>query len=134
MAVFGDQGVPLMVMMCTPPFPVLFTYLDPPPPRKVLRSVLEDLSHKLGDSFTGVTGNKALSSALVRTWEEMTGAQSEVKIAMRIYKLLEVDPPPGIPGKVRKIAGADRELLLKWYEGFIKDTSGEGDFLIPSAM
>jgi predicted GNAT family acetyltransferase len=125
MGLVEENGVPILVMICTPPYPVLFTYREIPPPRDVLLSVLKDLREKLGEDFTGITGNKILSAELVRIWKELTNQLAEVKIAMRIYKLDQVIPPKEVPGKMRPMVKSDRELLLNWYANFIRDTSGE---------
>ena len=125
MGLLEENGTPFLVMMCTPPYPVLFTYQEIPPSRDVLSYVLKDLSEKLGEDFTGITGNKILSAELVRIWKDMTGQLADTKIAMRIFKLDQVNPVRDVPGNIRPVIEEDKELLLMWYANFLRDTSGE---------
>jgi len=125
MGLVEEDGSPFLVMMCTPPFPVLFTYMEIPPSRQILSYVLADLSEKLGEDFTGISANKTLSAKLVSVWEENTGEQADIKMAMRIYKLDHVIPVENVSGNIRSIIDDDRELLLDWYTNFHLDGLGE---------
>ena len=51
MELVEEEGVPILVMMCTPPFPVLFTYREAAPSHQVLTHVLVDLQDELGEDF-----------------------------------------------------------------------------------
>ena len=125
MGLVEEEGTPILVMMCTPPFPVLFTYNEIPPKREVLSSVMTDLNEKLGEDFTGITGNKTLSAELVRVWEDISGERAEIKMAMRIYKLDQVKPVENVPGTIRSVVDDDKELLTEWYANFHRDGLGE---------
>lgn len=125
MGLVEDEGNPILVMMCTPPFPVLFSYKKTPPNRQVLSTVLTDLNKKLSDDFTGITGNKSLAAELVKIWEDDTRVRAEIKMAMRIYKLDQVKLTENVPGKMRQVANHDKELLLNWYANFHRDGLGE---------
>ena len=114
-----------LVIMCTPPHPVLFTYQETSPPRAILRNVLIDLSETLGENFTGITANKILAFEIYKTWEELTGKKAKPIMAMRIYKLEQVKPVKGIPGRMRSINRGDEQMLLKWYSNFLSDISDD---------
>lgn len=125
MGLVEDEGIPILVMMCTPPYPVLFTYKETAPSRPVLTDVLIDLNEELGEDFTGITGNTSLSAEIIREWKEITGRQAEIKTAMRIYKLEQVQPIENVPGLMRSIAKDDNLLLQDWYAKFHKEALGE---------
>ena len=121
MGLVEDKGIPILVMMCTPPYPVLFTYKEKAPSRPVLSDVLIDLKEELGEDFTGITGNKSLSAEIIQVWKNITGGQAEIKFAMRIYKLEQVKPVDNVPGLMRSITIDDKLLLQNWYAGFHRE-------------
>lgn len=107
--------------LCTPPYPVLISYQDPAPDRAVLQALLKDLQSSLGANFCGLSGNKEIISPLIDLWQEISGKEACLEMAMRIYKLETVQPVSGVPGKARLLDQNDRELLLDWYAGFHRD-------------
>jgi predicted GNAT family acetyltransferase len=125
LAVFQDSGQVQAVSLCTPPWPVLVSYENPPPGKRILKAMLAHMREKLGDDFTGLTGNKAFISRLVSLWEEDSEKKALIKMANRIYKLEEVQPVSGVPGRMRPVEDSDRELLEDWYAGFQRDAIHE---------
>jgi RimJ/RimL family protein N-acetyltransferase len=125
LALVDDGGNPCLVALCTPPFPVLFSYREVPPSREILTIVLEDLGEKLSDDFRGITGNKSLVTEMVGIWQDLTGVLAKLKMAMRIYKLEQVIPVTGVSGKMRPMTRSDEELVLEWYANFHRDGLGE---------
>jgi hypothetical protein len=151
MAIYQGDGEIQAAALCTPPWPVLVSYVDPPPGSKILKSILADMEKTLQDDFTGLTGNREFVSSLVSQWEEETGKEALlkmamriyklekvlpvrgvpgktrwVKVAMRIYKLEKVLPVRGVPGKTRWVKDKDKNLVEEWYLGFSRET-GEGE-------
>lgn len=126
MAIYQGDGEIQAAALCTPPWPVLVSYVDPPPGSKILKSILADMEKTLQDDFTGLTGNKEFVSSLVSQWEEETGKEALLKMAMRIYKLEKVLPVRGVPGKTRWVKDKDKNLVEEWYLGFSRET-GEGE-------
>ena len=123
-----EEGDIRLAVICTPPYPVLFTYQAAPPPSKILEAGLVDLAEKLGEDFTGITGNKTLAGEIVRIWQEKFGGEANLKMALRIYRLDQVNPVPDVPGRIRSAESSDEELLLDWYANFHRDgLSGEPD-------
>ena len=120
-----EGGIPALVMMCTPPFPVLFSYKETAPNHQVLTDVLIDLMDELDEDFKGITGNKELSSKIITVWKELTGGQAADELAMRIYRLEQVNQVEGVPGKIRSAVNDERELLLNWYSGFHREALHE---------
>ena len=54
LAFVEEKGVPIIAVLCTPPFPVLFSYQNPPPADNILKLVLRDLMDFFGEEFAGV--------------------------------------------------------------------------------
>ncbi len=119
-----EEGELRLAMICTPPYPVLFTYHASPIPTKILEAVLADLAEKLGENFTGITGNKTLTAKLARIWQDISPGEAELKMAMRIYRLDQVDPVSGVPGRLRSVEYRDKALLLEWFTNFHRDGLG----------
>ena len=126
----GDK--PCLVALCTPPYPVIFSYREIPPGPNTLSEIINDIRDTLGEDFTGITGNKTLISALAETWQGLTGNQAKLKYALRIYKLERVSPVTSVPGRMRPMAREDEDLVLEWYANFHRD--GLGDDPDPSRV
>ncbi|MCK5793384.1 MAG: GNAT family N-acetyltransferase [Anaerolineales bacterium] len=120
-----DKKEPALVALCTPPHPALFSYQKPSPPDEILELVLRDLMDFLGDDFVGISGPKKLAARLKDIWEEMTGRKAEKHMAMRIYKLDVVFPPPISAGSIRSAEKKDRRLLTDWLNGFYREAVQE---------
>lgn len=125
MAIYQEDGIFQAAALCTPPWPVLVSYVDTPPGSNIIKSILTDMKNSLQENFTGITGNKEFVSSLVSQWEEETGKEAILKMAMRIYKLEKVLPVSDVPGKMRWVKEKDRNVAEDWYTGFNRET-GEG--------
>lgn len=125
LAIFEDNGQVQAISLCTPPWPVLVSYENPPPEKRILKAMLADMSETLKDDFTGVSGNREFITRLVSQWEEDSGIEALLKMAMRIYKLEAVQPVSGVPGRIRQAEKGDRELLDEWFAGFHRDAMRE---------
>ena len=123
--VFQDAGQIQAIALCTPPKPVLISYENPPPGKKVIKAMVADMQETLQDDFTGLSGNREFVSCLASQWEEDTGKQAVLKLATRIYKLEEVQPVNGVPGKMRPADQGDQDLLKDWFAGFYRDAMSE---------
>jgi len=120
-----DEGKPLLVAMCTPPHPAIFSYQEVPPSSDILAGIINELRDKWGEDFTGITGNKSLTSAFTKTWEVLTGIKAKLNTAMRIYKLECVNPIAGVPGRMRPVNEGDEDTLLEWYPDFLGEATGQ---------
>lgn len=121
LAYVEENGKPVIVILCTPPYQALFSYQNPVPADKILKLVLKDLMDFFGDEFVGISGNKKLAARLKGIWEEKTGSKAKKHMAMRIYKLEEVLPVSEVAGIIRPARKEDRELMIDWYSGFHRD-------------
>jgi hypothetical protein len=125
LAVFEDAGTIHGVSLCTPPWPTLVSYENPPPEDEVVKVMLGDMRASLQEDFTGLTGNKEFVTNLVSQWEKDTGEKAILKTSMRIYKLEEVQPVSGIPGRMRPAQKEDRKTLVDFFVGFQRDAHHE---------
>ncbi len=125
LAFVEENGMPVIAILCTPPFPALFSYQNPPPADKILKLVLRDLMDFFGEGFAGVSGNKRLAIRMKELWENLTGKKAELHMAMRIYKLEKVVPVPEVGGIIRPAQEGDRKLILDWYAGFHREAVRE---------
>ncbi|MCJ7716496.1 MAG: hypothetical protein MUO54_08250, partial [Anaerolineales bacterium] len=130
LAFVEENNKPVIAILCTPPFPAIFSYQNPPPSDEVLNLVLDDLIDFLGDEFVGISGNKKLVDRLKDIWQELTGRKAELHMAMRIYKLDEVLPVPKTAGMIRPAEKEDRRLMVDWYSGFHRDAMLEAPDLV----
>jgi predicted GNAT family acetyltransferase len=125
MAVFSEGARTQAIALCTPPWPVIISYQDPPPAEHILRAMLLDMQESLQEDFTGLSGNKEFVSRLTSQWEKDTGRKAFLKMAMRIYKLEEVIPVRGVPGKMRPVQETDQKLVQDWYTDFSRAAGNE---------
>lgn len=125
LAIIEQNGKPELILLCTPPYPAIFSYRDPLPADDLLAMCLEDLKDFLGDDFVGISANKKLAARLCDIWEGMTGGKAEQHMALRIYKLDEVILPLEVAGSLRHAAKKDRRLLMDWFEGFNREAMQE---------
>jgi predicted GNAT family acetyltransferase len=125
LAYVEKDGRPTITIQCTPPYPVLFSYQNPPPDDEILEMILKDLTDFFRDEFVGITGNKELAIRIKDLWEERTGRKAEKKMAMRIYKLDEVRPVHEVLGMIRPAEKRDRKLLIDWFAGFYQEAVQE---------
>ena len=125
MAYVEQDGMPKIACLCTPPYPVIFSYQKPHPSDEILNLILTDLIDFLEDKIIGISGNKELAARTKELWEEMTGGDAELHTALRIYKLEKVLPATSIFGLMRPAEKRDRRLLMDWFTGFYRDAMRE---------
>jgi ribosomal protein S18 acetylase RimI-like enzyme len=119
-----DAGRPLLAMLATPPHRVVLSHVEPGLDREdAARAVVAALAGRWQPG--GVLGEIDLGSAIATEWQRVTGQRSRPAARELIYELTIVRPPSGIPGRLRPIEPADRELLLDWMVGFGRDALHE---------
>ena len=97
------------------------------PPRNVVLSrcrdfralglLLADLAPWLRE-LPGASGSTEVARAFASAWGAATGGSAEVAMAQRIYQLDAVAPVVGVAGRLRRVTGDDRSLLVDWIEDF----------------
>jgi predicted GNAT family acetyltransferase len=81
--------------------------------------------HGSGHDLPGVLGPEPVGRAFAERWRALTGKSCRQAMAMRIYQLTAARPVTAVPGRVRRVTEADRDLLLDWYEAFQREAMGE---------
>lgn len=71
-----------------------------------------------GHPVPGVLAKKNIVHAFADGWRNRSGDRLNVLMNECLYQLTEVTPPQGIPGDMRRVEPADRELLIEWMELF----------------
>jgi uncharacterized protein len=112
-----EAGMLLNVAMMTPPFNLV---LSGPPDAGALKLLAERLVEQSW-SVPGVVGPNDISQSFGKIWEQVSGKRSSPGLRMRLYKLSQVIPRAGVPGKLRKARLEDIPLLTDWYAEFQKE-------------
>ncbi|NUR66856.1 MAG: GNAT family N-acetyltransferase [Streptomyces sp.] len=126
--VFGvleRDGAPRAAWFRTPPHWLTLTPLAAED-AAALAARLADLGHRL----PGVSADRGTAVAFAEAWRRHTGAEAALYQHQRLYRLDTLTPPdPMPPGRARIAGKADRELLVRWFDGFLDDVgkTGAGD-------
>ncbi|MFF5498202.1 GNAT family N-acetyltransferase [Streptomyces aquilus] len=76
----------------------------------------------LGHPLPGVSADRGTAVAFAEAWQRHTGAEVTLWQHQRLYRLAEsTAPDPMPPGRSRIAGKADRELLVRWFGGFLDD-------------
>lgn len=103
------------------------------PPHRLLLSQINDLNavkaiaqnlHSIQDSLPGVTAPTNEAKAFAQTWLALTGQSYHLTKALRSFQLEKVQLPYLPPGYLRIATQADREFLMRCYQAFSLETSG----------
>lgn len=77
------------------------------------------------DALPAVFGPRNVAEAFARAWSQRTGARWRLGMDQRIYRLEEVRPPTGVPGRIRAATREDLPMVADLAEGFAADTGVE---------
>lgn len=114
-----------LALICTPPYPLLFSYREERPADQLVELVVEDLGKQFGSALRGMTGDRDVVLPFVRRWTGTVCVDQVLKMAMRIYQLDRVAPVTGVQGQLRRAQESDRALMQEWYGGFLQEAMGE---------
>lgn len=110
----GPGGRVEAAFLQTPPHPPLLTRGTAEASRR--------LAGELNEPLDGVRGDREAVLAFADAWRARTGADARVEREMRLYALGTLTPKePAPPGAARVAGPADRDLLLRWQQGFAAD-------------
>jgi ribosomal protein S18 acetylase RimI-like enzyme len=104
--------------MMTPPFNVI---VAKPRTGAALRFLAGEL-HRRDIDLPGVTGALPEADEFAAAWEKLTRAQRRPRMHQGIYQASSVRPPDGVPGRMRLATGADRQLVLNWWQAFADES------------
>ncbi len=114
--VSDSSGRVVSCVLRTPPHKVLLTDL----PMEAVDAVVDRLSARY-DAIPSFLGPPS-AEALARAWAGRHGGVCRPGMAQGVYRVDEVIPPPPPPGAIRAVAPGDIDLVVRWGEGFARDT------------
>ena len=117
-----ERGTVGFAALCTPPWPLLVTELEPGFAPAFTAAWLE-----VAPDITGVNGPATTSHAIAQAWSAQTGRHPHRRMRQALHVLDEVsDPPRPAIGGLRLPREAERPLLVTWLEAFIAETGMAG--------
>jgi len=122
-AAVEHTGSVVAAALMTPPFRPALSHVEAP---EALALLAADLAAEY-QTLPGVLGPKPHSEAFAALWQQPRGQTYHLGRAMRIFQLTRVRPVRGVPGRLRRATGADRELLVEWFGAFQREALGEDD-------
>jgi hypothetical protein len=126
------DGAPVVAVMRTPPRNLLvsFTLLNEADAEAAFAPVADDAFALYGPTVPGVQAEARIAGRLADLWAARTGQTTRLAIALRIYRLTTVIPPPRPVAGAMRLARAtpdDIALIAEWQFGFQMDAFGHGD-------
>ncbi|MBK5222865.1 MAG: GNAT family N-acetyltransferase [Acidimicrobiia bacterium] len=79
----------------------------------------------------GVQAEAATAARFTGQWTEATGSAARPDQGLRIYQLIDLEPPVGVSGSLRVTTAADRAVVHEMIAAFHRDT-GERSVLDPA--
>lgn len=122
LATVSEGGRVVAAALRTPPHRLILSEVDD---ARAIALLVAD-ARRLG-LLAGILGPKEHARAFADAWTAAGGAPARLAISERIYRLTTVVPPRPVPGAVRVATQADRDLVVAWTEGFMRDAFGEAD-------
>ena len=104
------------------------------PPRPLLLSQIKNLAaveliaqdlHSQQESLLGVNAPSVESEAFAALWTSLTGQSFKLKMALRAWRLEQVQPIATPAGYLRVVDKSDRKLLQNWHQAFALEALGE---------
>jgi predicted GNAT family acetyltransferase len=101
----------------TPPFPLMMTGMP--------AEAVAELAALVADRpLPGVNALAADAEVFAGAWHRLTGATVTAGRRSRLFRLDRLVPPvPPVPGKARVAGESDRDLLIRWMEGFHREVA-----------
>ncbi|MGE5763127.1 MAG: hypothetical protein ACM3ZF_04345, partial [Mycobacterium leprae] len=72
--------------------------------------------------LSGVSGPAEAARAFAAAWAQVSGQAATLAMRQQIFRLDVVESPPGVPGRARRAARDDLELVLRWSAAFDAET------------
>jgi GNAT superfamily N-acetyltransferase len=74
--------------------------------------------HAEGRRLPGAAGPVEAGTAFVNCWQELTGVHTELLVREGLHVLDRLEPPQGVPGRVRRADASDTDLVVRWLGDF----------------
>ncbi|MFD5542236.1 GNAT family N-acetyltransferase [Streptomyces sp. NPDC127079] len=118
----GADGGVGAALLHTPPYALRTTRLTADEAETLVTGLLD-----LGHPVTGFASDHTTAEVFTAAWQRRTGASARLSGRERLYRLAELTDPSPLPeGRARVAGEADRELLIRWYDGFVADAGLPG--------
>ena len=121
LGVVEEDGDVRGVVFRTPPHNLILSELDN-------ARAIEPIVAAVRDEFAslpGVVGPKQRVAQFAAAWEAATGAKGRLELAQRTFRVDRVEPPHGVPGRMRAYGPSDRELACRWMDAFTAEALPE---------
>lgn len=73
---------------------------------------------RVPDALPAVNGPVPEAEAFAAAYTARTGLRTEVAMRMRLFRLVTLTPPAGVPGCARVAGAADLDLIVRWQADF----------------
>jgi predicted GNAT family acetyltransferase len=113
-AVVEAGGRVVAVALRTPPHNLVLSEMDD---AGAIDPLVEDVRSVFG-SLTGAIGPADRVPRFAEAWEAATGQRGTRAIAERIFRADRIDPPEGVPGRMRDYEAGDRDVAVLWAGAF----------------
>jgi uncharacterized protein len=106
-----DSGAVVGAALRTPPYNLILA-------RPSSREALPALAAAVGEDLPGVVGSLPEADEFAELWTRQTGVPARTNMRQGVYALVQVTPPPDVPGSARVATTDDSELALRWMLAF----------------
>ena len=114
-ATVSDGDRILTVALQTPPFQLVISEVDDP---AAIPLLADDL---VGRDLPGAVGPVEHVRAFMHERMARGASPAHLATSERIFRLTAVTPPPPVPGHARIAQPADRALVARWLEAFMRE-------------
>jgi hypothetical protein len=113
----GDGNQVHGAFLHTPDFPLVLTFMC----QQAVAALAHDLA-ATGRLVTGVNAETEAAEVFADEWRQHTGDAARVQHRMRFFRLARlVMPDPAPAGAPRLATDGDRDLLIEWFEAFVRE-------------
>ena len=113
-----DAGDVAGAALMTPPFNAV---VAKPRTAAALRFLAGEL-HRRDVDLPGVTGALPEADQFASVWEKLARVERRPRMRQGIYRASSVRLPDGVPGRMRFATGADRQLVVNWWQAFADES------------
>ncbi|HEY6526006.1 MAG TPA: GNAT family N-acetyltransferase [Solirubrobacteraceae bacterium] len=113
-----EAGAVTAAALRTSPWPMLCTVIAPEDAGPLL-----DLWLQRDPELSGINALRDTARSIASAWTRRTGGSDRCRTAMAMHSLATVvDPSRPGPGRLVPATEADRDLALRWWDGFVADS------------
>jgi uncharacterized protein len=122
LATVEEQGRVIGAALCVPPSRLMLSSLD----WLAIPALARDV-HDRFETLSAVGGESGTSRVFAQEWQQLTGRDFRIWLALRIFALTSVRPVKGVTGHLRLAGPPDRGLLVDWLDAFEVEALGQSD-------